>query len=67
MLPNHVLISAMVWIITPFSSRSGYLRRWLNRYSAHGFLRDKRAALIETRGGPDTSVRLVNLLIIISV
>lgn len=56
LFPYHPITSCFAWLITPISSRFGFVRRSLLRYSAHGLLRDKKSTLIETRSGPHSAV-----------
>lgn len=55
LFPYHPITSCFAWLITPISSRFGFVRRSLLRYSAHGLLRDKKSTLIETRSGPHSA------------
>lgn len=56
LLPRHTIVSSIIWwigrILYPFRR----VRRFMVRYISQGLLRDKRAVIIETLGGPDPTV-----------
>lgn len=56
LIPSHFLINSIMWWIGRLAYPLGCVRRFMARYSSQGLLRDKGAAIVQTKGGADPIV-----------